>query len=140
MSFTTFFSIASFKFLTCSFIFLVAHLVLLNIVMFLFFGHQENYDLITQKQMLSCVAVSHNKNITTTTTNQKENPYLTRKSGHDETKSHNLSGGHSIYLNWNQNGNICLMFSGLFSISKILKWGTIKRFMLFSSIFNLGKI
>ena len=91
MSFNTLFSIASFKFLTCSFIVLVAHLVLLNIVMLLLFGHHENYDLITQKQLFSCAAI-HSKNMNVSIKNPKS--YLPSKSSH-ETKSYNCKGGHT---------------------------------------------
>ena len=111
MSFNTLFSIASFKFLTCSFIVLVAHLVLLNIVMLLLFGHHENYDLITQKQLFSCAAI-HSKNMNVSIKNPKS--YLTSKSSH-ETKSYNCKGGHAIESNTASSNGIfrenILMFS-----------------------------
>ena len=102
MSFTTLFSIASFKFLTCSFIFLVAHLVLLNIVMLLLFGHHENYDLITQKELFSCVAI-HKKHMNVFI--KKAKPYLTSTSSHG-TKSYNCKGGHKIESNIAPNNGI----------------------------------
>jgi len=61
---TSLYSIASFKFMTFSFLFLFAHLILLNIVgIFLFGRHHEGYDhLITQqKQLFSCVSTKQEK-------------------------------------------------------------------------------
>ena len=61
---TSLYSIASFKFMTFSFLFLVAHLILINIVgIFLFGKHHEGYDhLITQqKQLFSCVSTKQEK-------------------------------------------------------------------------------
>ena len=101
MSFNTLFSIASFKFLTCSIILLVAHLVLLNIVILLLFGHHENYDLITQKQLFSYAAEVHKKK--SNISNRKEKLYLSLKSSH-ETKSYNWKGGLAVDSNRTQNG------------------------------------
>ena len=87
----TLFSIASFKFFMCFFICLVAHLVLLNIVMLLLFGHHEHYDLVTQKQLFTCAA-NTKKSIVS---NKKEKLSRTATSNH-ETKTYNWKGGNSI--------------------------------------------
>ena len=108
---------ASIEILTCSFVFIFAHFVLLNIVMVLLFGHHhENYDLVTQKKLFSCAVTEeccNKKSTVVRSSSKKQKPNLTLESSH-ETKSHNLKGGHNIDSNWTQNND------GIFGLPRFL--------------------
>ena len=99
-------SLASYEILTCSFVFIFAHFVLLNIVMVLLFGHHhENYDLVTQKKLFSCAVTEEcgsKKSAAIRSSSKKQKPNLTLESSH-EAKNYNWKGGHNIDSNLTQN-------------------------------------
>ena len=131
------FALSSFKFLTCSFVFIFAHFVLLNIVMVLLFGHHhENYDLVTQKKLFSCAVTEeccNKKSTVVRSSSKKQKPNLTLESSH-ETKSYNLKGGHNIDSNWTQNND------GIFGLPRFICFLTFCSILVIPvTIFNWFK-
>ena len=106
LSFNWLLSLASFEILTCSFVFIFAHFVLLNIVMVLLFGHHhENHDLAMQKRLFSCAVTEEcgsKKPSAIRSSSEKQKPNLTLESSH-EAKTYNWKGGHKIDSNMTQN-------------------------------------